>query len=247
MPTFILASYIACYEKGENGIRYPIHIPNTNKVLDNICNNLKGCTTLVFVANEPDNFDEHEEKAKCIFESFIMSGVPFENYVVLNNKNKEMAKEIIASADLVYLSGGQIVSQINFFNEIGLGELLENFGGVVVGVSAGAMNLCNKVFNFPEEPRFINDPRIVDGLGFYNQYIIPHFDCCNVSYEVPCTEIDPINDYILPFSEQTTLLGLDNDSYIILHDGKAEFVGRYCTIKNRQAVVYNNNEKSVEM
>ena len=41
--------------------------------------------------------------------------------------------------------------QHEFFIEINLKELLKNYQGLVIGQSAGALNMADKVFNSPEE------------------------------------------------------------------------------------------------
>lgn len=173
MPNFILASYIPTNEKDENGVRLPIRIVNENGIVDIIKQPLPKRNKFVFVANKPELIEESEEKGRVNFQSLEMTGISFQELVVLNNKNKHTAKEIISDADLIMLSGGKIICQMNFFKEIGLKELLQGSNALVIGISAGATNLCHKVFNFPEEPADIPEPRIVNALGFLINILSP--------------------------------------------------------------------------
>ncbi|MGN0961700.1 MAG: Type 1 glutamine amidotransferase-like domain-containing protein [Christensenellales bacterium] len=242
MPTFMLTSYIKAYEKDENENRYAIPINNDNKILDNIKKYVRNKTTLVVVANNPQNVEETEERASCLFQSFKMSGIGFKELIVLTNKNKHLADKLISKADLTILSGGKISCQMDFFKEINLKKILEKSNALVIGISAGSMNLCNKIFNFPEELLDLEEPRITKGLGFYDHYLIPHFDGREGKYQSDCPEIDVVNDYLLPFSDKETLLCINNDSYIILDNGKEEFVGEYYLIQKRQIKIYNSKE-----
>lgn len=238
-PTFILASHLGAYEKDENGVRYAITISDNNSIVTNIKKYLKGTKSFLFVANEPSMVEEHEEKARCIFQSFHMSDINFDSYAILNNNTKHMSEELVDNADLILLSGGKLICQMNFFEEVGLKSLLERSHALIIGTSAGAMNLCEKAFNFPERIIDIPEPRIVDGLGFYDKYIIPHLDGRNLKYECYADGVEPVTDYILPFSKKETLIGLNNNSYIILHDGIEEFVGEYYIIQDGQVSICN--------
>ena len=230
--TFLLASYIPTHIKDTEGIRHAIPLASDNYIIDIVNKYVPSRQKMVYIANNPLLIDDNKMKAKVFFESFKMSGLGFDNYEVLGEHNKAQSKEILKDADLIILGGGKIICQMNFFNEIGLKEILQNSTALTIGISAGAMNLCNHIFNFPEDPSDIPDPRIVKGLGFYNHYIIPHFDCHNLKYQLDYHEIDAVNDFILPFSNIETLIGLSNNSCILLHNGKEKFIGEYCIIKN---------------
>ena len=180
--TIILASYIPTNEKDELGNRYAIKIKVHNNILENIMKYLPHKNSMVFVVNDPDNIEENDDKARVNFESFKMSGVEFDNYIVLDKRNKNNTDEIIKNASLIVLSGGKIPAQNEFLHEIKLGDSIARSSAVVVGVSAGAMNLCEDVFNFPEELTDISDDRLMKGLGFFDKYIITHFDCENMQY-----------------------------------------------------------------
>ena len=242
--TFVLASHIPTNIKDENGVRHATPIEHDNYIIDIVNKYINKRHKMVFIVINPSMKEENEIKSKVFFESFKMSGMIFDEYIILGSHNKSQAKEILSDANLIILGGGKIICQMNFFNEIGLRDILLDSQALIIGISAGAMNLCNKVFNFPEEPSDIPDPRIVNGLGFYNQYIIPHFDCKNVKYQLDYNEIDAINDYILPFSNSETLIGLSNDSCILLHNGEEKFIGEYCIIKDGKVVETHNTQNN---
>ena len=72
--TFILTSYIKFYQKDENENKIVQPIKNENKLVDNIKKHLKNTNRIVYVANNPRNFDENDLRCKPAFESFEMTG-----------------------------------------------------------------------------------------------------------------------------------------------------------------------------
>ncbi len=216
--TIILTSLLKSRIKDEEGNHIPIPIEDTNGMLTNIKNSLKKTTRFVSVANNPISFEENDERARQLFESITLTfgKDKFQEKILLDNRNMDKAESILKDADFIFLQGGKCLQQMEFFRSINLKAILSNFDGVVVGGSAGAMNLCDTIANFPEELVDLDEPRWFQGLGFYDQIIIPHFDGETLTYQIPCDEVDVINDYILPMSDGKKFLGLTNESYIMI-------------------------------
>lgn len=240
MASFILTSYIHSREKDELGNRYPVVIHNANGILDEIRQRLTGYKRVVFVANDPEDTVENDEKGKMFFRSLEMSDMKFEEGVILDSRSKTASRDILLHSELIILSGGKILKQNAFFREIGMREILAECEGVIVGISAGTMNLCETVFNFPEEVADINDIKWIEGLGFYDKIIVPHFDCRRHRYLLECEDFDITNDYILPFSKTKDLLGLGNDSFVVIDGDKKKIVGDYVVIHNGKIIDDNN-------
>ena len=197
-----------------------------NGILRNIKKRLKKTDSLVVVANDPNDFEDNGKKIKTVAESFDKTGIKFKHAAILDARNRGNAEEIIRAADLIILSGGKCLVQNRFFKEIDLGRLIKNYRGVIIGVSAGTMNLCKTVANFPEEESDLQDPRWFDGLGFFDGIIIPHFDGETLTYQLDCGEMNVVSDYILPMSKEKEFIGLSNDAYIIVdNDGKTSYFG----------------------
>ena len=133
---------------------------------------------------------------------------------------------------MIILCGGKCLIQNKFFEKINLKEFLQSYKNLVIGISAGSMNLCNTVANFPEELVDIDDPRWFDGLGFCDKIIIPHFD--QNGYQFDCPEVDLVNDYIFPMSVGKEFYGIDNDSYILINNNKIELFGNIYKIFDKK-------------
>lgn len=221
----ILASCLDNNTVDEFGNRIPHKIVNENNILTNIKKFVKNVNKVVYVANNPIEFENNDSRAKTNFESLDMSGLKFKEKILLDKRNFKDYKNILAGADLIILSGGKCLCQNKFFKKIKLKKFLKNYNGLTIGISAGTMNLCKMVANFPEELADIKEPRWFKGINIFNGIIIPHFDGENKKYEFECNEVDIVNDYILPMSNKKDLIGIPNKSYILIDNDKVEYFG----------------------
>lgn len=236
-----LTSRLNTYMIDKDGNKQTIPLENVSRVLDNIKKYLNGTNRIVYVANDPNNVLENEEKIKNIIDSFSLAGIEFNEKILLEARNKKDAKNIILGADIVILSGGKILCQNKFFRSIRLKNILKRFNGIVIGISAGTMNLCKTVYNFPEEKADIKERKWVKGLGFYDKIIIPHFDGETNTYQIECEEVDVAGDYILPASHKKEFLGIPNGSYILIDGNKnVSFFGEMYTIKDGKVSNFQN-------
>ncbi|HJD06206.1 MAG TPA: Type 1 glutamine amidotransferase-like domain-containing protein [Candidatus Onthoplasma faecipullorum] len=228
-----LTSRLNTLVKDKDGNKTTIPLENVNGVLDNIKKYLSATNRIVYVANDPNNVIENEERIKNTIDSFSLSNLNFNEKILLDARNKKDAKNIILGANIVILSGGKILCQNKFFRSIRLKKILKHFNGIVIGISAGTMNLCKTVFNFPEEKADIKERKWVKGLGFYDKIIIPHFDGETNTYQIECEEVDVVNDYIFPASHKKEFLGIPNGSYILIDGNKnVSFFGEMYAIEN---------------
>lgn len=245
---FILASRIETHKKDDNGNKIVLPITNHNEILTNLKKYIKQNKRIVWIANNPKNCEENDARTLVCFESFKLSGFDFEEKIVLDKRNFKKAKDIILGADLLILAGGKCVCQKQFFEKIKLKKLLKQFDGLTIGLSAGSMNLCSTVANFPEELADLKEKRWLKGLGVIDKIIIPHFDGENLKYQIECNEIDLINDYVLPMSHKRSLIGIPNDSYYLIdNDGKVAQFGKIYDITNGEVKLLDQNKDKDEI
>ena len=81
--------------------------------------------------------------------------MPFKNYRVLGFRTVEKIDDLIENADFIFLCGGHLPTQNKFFN---LREKIKNTEALIVGASAGAMNMADVVYSIPELEQESNDP-----------------------------------------------------------------------------------------
>lgn len=228
----ILCSSFNNSKKNENGEHCAVSLPVD--FLNSIKENVLAYENVVFVANNPDTLDVNDKYGNLLFEALNLSGLNFKNTIILDSRNKIKAREIISSADLVFLSGGSVECQLEFFKEIELDKILNNFSNLVVGGSAGAMNLCEKTLKFPttiEEIENITEENcFLNGMAIYNKIFVPHFNEEKKEYMRGKT-INAYNE-LLKLSHDKEFIAVDNDSFILIKDDSVNYYGNVYMIKN---------------
>ena len=163
----ILTSDFKNYEK-KDGIKITRPMSNENGLVDQLKNALKRNKKVVFVSSDINSTpDSVESYARIFFDSMKMVGITFEEYCILDGTKVNKAKEYIENADLVFLCGGDTYNQHLLFEKINLKLLLSTYFGIVMGQSAGAINMAEHCFNSPEKLEG-SEPVFFEGLGLTN-------------------------------------------------------------------------------
>ena len=174
----ILTSCMDCYYKDKEGEKIAHNFGNKNKIMDLIKVLTPKQGNFVFVASSEFAYEATDLYAKLTFDSFNIT-LPFENYIILDGRTKNKTKEIIVNADLIFLCGGHVPSQNQFFQNINLRGIIKNTKALIIGQSAGSMNSAEIVYAQPELERESIDPaykKYLKGLGLTNISILPHFE-----------------------------------------------------------------------
>ena len=149
-----------------------------NGFVDELRSALPASCAALFICSDPDQPSLTYGFAEDMAGSFGEIGVTFTAAEVLERENQDRCGELVDRADLIFLVGGHVPTQNEFFQEIGLRERLQGWDGVVVDVSAGSMNAAEVVYAQPEEPGEAIDPeyrRFLPGLGLTKTMLLPHY------------------------------------------------------------------------
>lgn len=230
--------------RDEAGNKTGVKFDTANGFRDKILPLLKNAKNIVFVCNESKYVEDNENSAKVVFEEMRNLGLPVENYVVLDNRNKSQARELLQNADYVQLQGGIILEQLKFLKEINFVDIMKDSDAVVLGKSAGAMNMQSRIYNYPETNEDIGLEKWLDGMGYSKYSIIPHFNV-EIGNEYCFGDFDVLNDYYIPDSMGEVLYGIPNGSYIYLEDGVFTCYGEAYTISDGIITKICENEKSI--
>lgn len=148
-----------------------------NDFLDRLQAALPPFPRCLYICSSPDRRDLNAYFGADVFLAFSEAGIHFSSYHILDAYNAQEAGFLIENSDLIVLAGGHVPTQNAFFHEIGLRYLLEDFPGVILGISAGSMNMAEEVYVQPEDPGE-SDPdfqRFAPGLGLTWVNICPHY------------------------------------------------------------------------
>ncbi|MBP3673613.1 MAG: Type 1 glutamine amidotransferase-like domain-containing protein [Oscillospiraceae bacterium] len=199
-----------------------------NDFVENLRECLPENPRCLFVCSNPDSYDLTDNFARDMTDAFAEAEIEFSEVAVLDGRNVEDAQMLIWESDLIILSGGHVPTQNAFFQEIGLRELIQNFQGVVMGISAGTMNCADRVYVQPEEEGE-SDPefqRFAEGLGLTDVNVLPHYQ------QVKDNVLDGLRlfeDITYADSMGECFFALVDGSYIVEEDGVTTLFGEaYC-------------------
>lgn len=166
-----------------------------------------------FVASEFEKMYEKTDKYFHIFlNMFEEVGVHFkEAYVVDGRMSSDEAQKAVAEADVVWLSGGDTPTQFSYFQKYGLDKVIKAHDGVVVGMSAGSINMARTSICTLSCGHYKQE--IYEGLGCVNITVEPHFVRSNIS------------DELIELSRKGTIYGLCDESFIVCTKEYIEFFG----------------------
>jgi len=213
-----------------DGAPMPILNP-ANGFLDRLRDALPEYPRCLYIASSPEDRDANCLYGSHMFIAFAQAGIPFSAYHILDGYNAEDAAELIGESDFIILAGGHVPTQNDFFREIGLDMLLEDFEGVIMGISAGSMNSAYEVYVQPEEEGE-SDPefeRFRPGLGLTRAQVCPHYQ------KVRHTMLDGMRlfeDITYPDSMDHTFFALRDGSYILCENGEETLYGEAYWIRN---------------
>lgn len=179
---------------------------------------LRNCNNILFVPSDYDNekYTIYKDKIISWFDNI---GISFkENHLV------SLVDEL-NDYDVIFLMGGNPIKQIEIINKINLKYLI-NKAKVVIGVSAGAINLSNEAIYYNDYSEKIE---IYDGIGLIDINVYPHFDINNKEF---LEEIKMV-------SKIKALIALPNESFIKLDDEQIEFCGDCYKVVNDNIIEIN--------
>lgn len=223
----ILASNFLNYHKID-GVKIPNKWDNTNKILDCILNNLNGNDGILFVASDPKSYERIKEYSDIFFESLRLSGISFNNYYILTDKTKDNVEEYVNNSNMIFISGGDTPTEMDFLNSINFSKYLVSYDGLVLGQSAGALNMANDVYNSPE---FVGDlaQTHFKGLGLVDFNIEPHFVFDDNNFD---EDEKYQRESILQESKTSDIIGVCNGSHILVDDNSITIYGESYFISN---------------
>lgn len=185
MKTIFLTSSIGGYVKtvkGNEVVKEIIKCDNSNHFIDRLKIASPKIKKFVFVASNPDGAAKSDEYANIIVKALNLDGFGIENLIIIDHRFNGNIEKTIVSADVVFLAGGNVPTQNNYFKEINLKGILKKFQGVLIGQSAGSMNCSKVVYAQPEEDYEFEDEnfqRQLRGLGLVDFAIMPHMNWAN--------------------------------------------------------------------
>lgn len=185
---------------------------NLSKVLQEDITDRK---SLAMISSNPSNYEDVGATERSWLDQV---GIMFDKYHVINERvQKEDAQMIIQNASVIFLLGGNILNQNRFLVEYELSDSIKKSSAVVMGASAGAINmsakwLCSK--NFGDE---VEISTVYDGIGLDDFSVLSHFDLEN--------NIALVQSELSPLSEEINIYASNKDCAVRVKEGNIDILG----------------------
>ena len=183
--------------------------------------NIRAKQSLVFIASSPGGHEKTDLYTRGHINWFQKAGIVFEKVDVLDDrKTARECAQLIKDASAIFLCGGTALPQMEFIRQNKLIPLLRRFDGVMMGMSAGAINMAENAFYSADDD--YGQTHIYKGIGLVDISVEPHFVTDN-------TEL--LEKELLPFSEKIDIYAMCDDSAIIINGSKRQYLGDIYRIK----------------
>lgn len=232
-----------CDDNVPAGVKLPCIFFEKNLFVVNLRCRVAPNPRLVVVAADPENDELNDEMASTFAGCFAYHGMEPSRVELLDGRTRARAAEMIEKSDIVLIGGGHVPTQNAFFEEIGLRELLKDYEGVVIGISAGSMNCAETVYAQPECPGESVDPeckRFIPGLGLTHTNILPHYQKARY-YELDGKRL--YEDITYADSFKSAFIAMPDSSYILVEDNKEFLYGEgYCIFEGKIEKISSESE-----
>ena len=126
--------------------------------------------SLVFVSAWPNDFTQNDDDSDGMHEMFAERDMPFKRHTVIDHRTTaDESIKLICGASCIFLMGGNATLQIQLIRDKGIFDEIRQSNAVILGVSAGAMNMGKHTVDIYESLT------PYDGLGFADITVKAHY------------------------------------------------------------------------
>ena len=167
--------------------------------------------SIVFITACPADYRQNDEDSAGMHGMFVEYGIGFDRFCVVDARTDPAdAQQRAREADCFFLMGGGVCAeQMQLMRDKGIFDIIRNGPGMVLGVSAGSMNMGKTTVDIWESLI------LYEGLGFADITMIGHF-----SYD----DTERLR-LMKAVSMERPVCAMEDESAIFIKDGKAEIVG----------------------
>lgn len=191
-----------------------------NRLVENLRSDWRENSRCLIISAGPDAYMENNEMRFFFEKKLKETGLSVSACDICDRRNGMEMVEKLKEYDMIILGGGHVPTQNIFFKSIGLALAIQEFDGIVMGISAGTMNCARLVYAQPEiagESVSRTYRRFIDGLGLTECNVLPHYQA------VKDDMLDGqrlMEDITYPDSVGHKFYALPDGSYILERDGK---------------------------
>ena len=185
---------------------------------------------LCFIPTDFSDIKKNKERCRKIQKWFKKHNIIFDDVFIIDDSvSNDEACIIINSSNVIFLNGGDTLMQIDGLNKKNIRNKISSFSKIIVGMSAGAINMAKNVLITKDEDDNIPETMLYPGIGVTNINVEPHCDFSDKNHWNDLIEASKINK----------IYCMTGNCSIIVDGDKEKVLGNYCIICNGR-IIYNN-------
>ena len=166
--------------------------------------------SLVFVSAWPEDYARNDSDSAGMYNMFLEYGMDFSQYYLIDKRTEaSRAVGLIREASCIFLMGGYPRLQLQLIRDTGMDAAIRASSAVVLGVSAGAINMARRSLDTKESPV------PYEGLGLADITVKPHFEPGN----------QQVLSTLLGISAELPICAMEDNSAIFVKDGEVSCTG----------------------
>ena len=182
----------------------------TDAIAQALRENLPRRERLVFISAWPEDYARNDDDSDGMHEMFAELGMAFDDHRVIDWRTSAPdAVRLVREADCVFLMGGDPVLQMALIRNLGLVSELRAIHAVILGVSAGSMNMGRYVADVWESKA------LYEGIGLTDLVVKGHY-----------TEDAWFIPSLKELSMTQPIVAMEDESAIFLQGGAARRIGK---------------------
>lgn len=151
------------------------------------------------------------------------ANIIFDEYHIIDyDIQKEDAQKLIQNASVIFLLGGYTIEQNTLLNKYELSDLIKKGQALVMGTSAGAINMTAKWLCSKYDGYDVEESSVYEGMGLNNFSFQPHLNFEN-------TEL--FMDELLPLSKEMDIYMADQGA-VRVKEEKIDIIGNVYLMSN---------------
>ena len=189
---------------------------------------------VLIISAFPADIPANMEMRSFMEQALEISDLSLSAVDIWDDRTVEYSREALCSYDVIFLGGGHVPTENAYFDRIGLRDMIRDFDGMIIGISAGTMNAAETVYAQPEEEGEALDPdyeRFIPGLGLTDINILPHMQMI-AGMELDGMKI--IEEISLGDSFGHDFLAIPDGSFVLIEEGLSTLYGEGWQIKDGQ-------------
>ena len=206
------------------------------KIINFLNKHLLNNKNIAFITADFNDYSSNDKYIKIIIKLFNDKKFMFSSVYTIDNRiDSNMMKKYIKDSNIIFLLGGDILKKIKFINKYKLKNIIKEKNKVVIGMSAGAINMAKTVVLARDIDDGIPNLSIYKGIGITDINIEPH---CDFRNEEHWKDIEEASFYF-------DIIVMNDDCYVIVDNDIINYYGSYVKMTN-SSIYYKNNKCILE-